>query len=87
MPPLIPIPTPESLTGLIITGYATALLLPPIGFIIGMILLARNRPGSGLAKTGSAAAVAMGMGTSESILRRNYMALVTKADAERYWDA
>ena len=38
-----------------------------------------------LAYSGSAAAVALALGHSESILRKNYLALVTKAEAERFW--
>lgn len=38
-----------------------------------------------LSTSGSAANVATALGNSESILRRDYMALVTKADAEKYW--
>jgi len=38
-----------------------------------------------LAHCGSAATVATALGHSESVLRRHYMALVTKADAERFW--
>ena len=38
-----------------------------------------------LASCGSAAAVAVALGHSESILRKNYMALVTKTDAKRFW--
>jgi hypothetical protein len=38
----------DDLENLIITGYATAIFLPLVGFIIGIILLAKNRPGSGL---------------------------------------
>jgi len=38
-----------------------------------------------LASVGDAGKVAMMLGHSESILRKNYMALVTKADAERFW--
>lgn len=36
------------LEGLIMAGYVTALLLPIVGFIIGVILLSKNRTGSGL---------------------------------------
>ena len=36
------------LGGLVLAGYLTAIFLPPIGFIIGIILLAKNRPGSGI---------------------------------------
>jgi hypothetical protein len=39
----------DELDGLIGAGYLTAALLPVVGFIIGVILLAKNRPGSGLA--------------------------------------
>lgn len=38
-----------------------------------------------LAQTGEAAKIATALGHSESILRKNYMALVTKADAEKFW--
>lgn len=38
-----------------------------------------------LANCGSAATVATALGHSESVLRKNYMALVTKVDAERFW--
>ena len=38
-----------------------------------------------LAHCGSAATVATALGHSESVLRRHYMALVTKADAEKFW--
>lgn len=38
-----------------------------------------------LAASGSASDVATALGHSESVLRRHYMALVTKADAARYW--
>jgi integrase len=38
-----------------------------------------------LSASGSANMVATALGTSESILRRNYMALVTKVEAARYW--
>jgi integrase len=38
-----------------------------------------------LAHCGSAATVATALGHSESVLRKNYMALVTKADAEKFW--
>ncbi len=39
----------RDLDALIISGYLTAILLPLIGFIIGIILLGKNRPGSGIA--------------------------------------
>jgi integrase len=38
-----------------------------------------------LARCGSAATVATALGHSESVLRRHYVALVTKADAEKFW--
>lgn len=38
-----------------------------------------------LAETSSAAAVASALGHSESVLRKNYMALVTKAQAQEFW--
>ncbi|MEI8288888.1 MAG: hypothetical protein WCH99_05400 [Verrucomicrobiota bacterium] len=38
-----------------------------------------------LAHSGSAEKVATALGHSESILRKHYMALVTKADAEKFW--
>jgi len=38
-----------------------------------------------LAACGSAATVATALGHSESVMRKNYMALVTKADAEKFW--
>ena len=38
-----------------------------------------------LAHAGSTATVATALGHSESILRKHYMALVTKADAEKFW--
>jgi integrase len=38
-----------------------------------------------LAHSGSTAAVATALGHSESVLRKNYMALVTKAEAEKFW--
>lgn len=38
-----------------------------------------------LAHSGSAATVATALGHSESILRKNYMALVTKSDAAKFW--
>ena len=38
----------DDLDTLIIIGYLTSCLLPLIGFIIGIILLEKNRPGSGL---------------------------------------
>jgi predicted RNA-binding Zn-ribbon protein involved in translation (DUF1610 family) len=36
------------LGGLVLAGYLTAIFMPLIGFIIGIILLAKNRPGSGI---------------------------------------
>ena len=36
------------LEGLVLAGYLTAIFLPLIGFIIGIILLGKNRPGSGI---------------------------------------
>ena len=39
-----------------------------------------------LASCGSAATVATALGHSESILRKNYMALVTKAEAKIFWE-
>ncbi len=39
-----------------------------------------------LAHTGSAEKVATALGHSESVLRKHYMALVTKADAEKFWN-
>ena len=36
------------LGGLVLAGYLTAIFLPLIGFIIGIILLTKNRPGSGI---------------------------------------
>ena len=39
-----------------------------------------------LAHTGSAEKVATALGHSENILRKHYMALVTKADAEKFWN-
>ncbi|MEI6194987.1 MAG: hypothetical protein WCS42_11735 [Verrucomicrobiota bacterium] len=38
-----------------------------------------------IAATGEVAAIATAMGNSETILRRFYMALVTKVDAARFW--
>jgi hypothetical protein len=38
----------DDLENLIVAGYVTALFLPLIGFIIGIILLAKNRTGSGI---------------------------------------
>jgi len=38
-----------------------------------------------LASCGSAATVATALGHSESVLKKHYMALVTKADAEKFW--
>ena len=38
-----------------------------------------------LAKTGAVEKTAFALGTSEGILRKHYMALVTKADAEKFW--
>ena len=34
--------------GLVVAGYVTALLLPLVGFIIGIVLLAKDRTGHGL---------------------------------------
>jgi DNA-directed RNA polymerase subunit RPC12/RpoP len=36
------------LGGLVLVGYLTAIFMPLIGFIIGIILLTKNRPGSGI---------------------------------------
>jgi Zn finger protein HypA/HybF involved in hydrogenase expression len=36
------------LGGLVFAGYLTAIFLPLIGFIIGIVLIAKNRPGSGI---------------------------------------
>jgi Zn finger protein HypA/HybF involved in hydrogenase expression len=41
-------PAYGELGGLVLAGYLTAIFLPLIGFIIGIILLAKNRPGSGI---------------------------------------
>jgi len=41
-------PPNDDLSGLILAGYLTAILMPLVGFIIGFILLAKNRVGSGL---------------------------------------
>lgn len=38
-----------------------------------------------LAKTGEAAKIATALAHSESVMRKNYMALVTQADAEKFW--
>ena len=38
-----------------------------------------------LASSGSAATVATALGHSESVLRKNYMALVTQAEAAKFW--
>jgi integrase len=38
-----------------------------------------------LAETGNAAQVASALGHSESVLRKNYMALVTKSEAHEFW--
>jgi len=38
-----------------------------------------------LAETGNAATVAAALGHSENVLRKNYMALVTKAQAKEFW--
>jgi hypothetical protein len=38
-----------------------------------------------LAHSGSVATVATALGHSESVLRKNYMALVTKSEAEKFW--
>ena len=38
-----------------------------------------------LATSGSAAAVATTLGNSETILKRHYLALVTRAQAEAFW--
>ena len=38
-----------------------------------------------LADCGSAATVATALGHSDSVLKKHYMALVTKADAEKFW--
>ena len=38
-----------------------------------------------LSESGSAAAVSTALGNSESILRKNYMALVTKTEAQAFW--
>jgi hypothetical protein len=38
-----------------------------------------------LADTGSATKVAEALGHGEDVLRRNYMALVTKAQAQEFW--
>ena len=38
----------DDLGGLVLAGYLTAIFLPLIGFIIGIILMAKNRPGSGI---------------------------------------
>jgi integrase len=38
-----------------------------------------------LAETGSTTQVAEALGHSEDVLRRNYMALVTKAEAQEFW--
>ncbi|MEI6196091.1 MAG: hypothetical protein WCS42_17360, partial [Verrucomicrobiota bacterium] len=38
-----------------------------------------------LAHCGSTATVATALGHSESVMRKHYMALVTKADAEKFW--
>jgi predicted nucleic acid-binding Zn-ribbon protein len=50
--PAIVAPAKESaygdLGGLVLAGYITAVLMPLVGFIIGIILLAKNRPGSGI---------------------------------------
>jgi hypothetical protein len=36
------------LGGLVLAGYLTAIFMPLIGFIIGIILLGKNCPGSGI---------------------------------------
>jgi DNA-directed RNA polymerase subunit RPC12/RpoP len=41
-------PEKDSLGNLIAAGYITAILMPLVGFIIGIILLAKNRVGSGI---------------------------------------
>ena len=38
-----------------------------------------------LSATGNASTVATALGHSEAMLRKHYMALVTKADAEKFW--
>jgi integrase len=38
-----------------------------------------------LAETGNAAQIASALGHSESVLRKNYMALVTKTEAQKFW--
>ena len=38
-----------------------------------------------LAETGNAAQIATALGHSENVLRKNYMALVTKAQAQEFW--
>ena len=38
-----------------------------------------------LARTGEVEKTAFALGNSEAILRKHYMALVTKADAEKFW--
>ena len=38
-----------------------------------------------LAECRSAADVATSLGNSETVLRKHYMALVTKKDAEKFW--
>jgi DNA-directed RNA polymerase subunit RPC12/RpoP len=41
-------PEKDSLGNLIAAGYIMAILMPLVGFIIGIILLAKNRVGSGI---------------------------------------
>lgn len=36
-------------TGLVTAGIITALIIPVIGFIIGIVLLAKSKPGPGIA--------------------------------------
>jgi integrase len=39
-----------------------------------------------LSETGNAAQIASALGHSESVLRKNYMALVTKTEAQKFWE-
>ena len=38
-----------------------------------------------VAETGNAAQIATALGHSENVLRKNYMALVTKNEAQAFW--
>ena len=39
----------EDVSGLVVAGVITSIIIPIIGFIIGIVLMAKNKPGPGLA--------------------------------------